>query len=88
MLDDDLHIDCETCAGAGSSACNDCVLNHLLANDGGPIDLVVVRSHRDPSERAIELFVSAGLLDDPPVFVGAAEFASSGSLSRGPTLTG
>ncbi len=81
MFDDDaLTIDCDTCVATGTTACNDCVVGHVLANEDGPIGLVVARQHpvavsvrtdvgaRD-ADRAVELFVAAGLLDDPPVFV-------------------
>lgn len=85
---DGLHIDCHTCLAANTTACNDCLVTHLLANDDGPIDLVVtpIRPLRTPEQRAvdvaIERFVRAGLLDDPPVFVPVHEF------ERVPTMTG
>ena len=76
MDDSDLSLDCATCVAAGTTACGDCVVTHLLANDDGPIDFVVapVISITSPIERAVELFVAAGLLDDPPVYVAAADF--------------
>ena len=76
MFDSDLFIDCATCVAAGTTACGDCMITHLLANDDGPIDYVVapVVSITSPVERAVELFAAAGLLDDPPVFVEPDDF--------------
>ncbi len=46
MFDDDaLRIDCDTCVATGTTACNDCVVGHVLANEDGPIGLVVARQH-------------------------------------------
>lgn len=69
-------IECGTCLATGTTACTDCVVAHLLANDDGPIDLVSVAVGRPPSatERAISLFERAGLLDDPIQFVDIATF--------------
>jgi hypothetical protein len=69
-------IECGTCVATGTTACTDCVVAHLLANDDGPIDLVAVSVARQPSatERAISLFDRAGLLDDPAEFVSLADF--------------
>jgi hypothetical protein len=69
-------IECGTCVATGTTACTDCVVTHLLANDDGPIDLVSVAISRpvSASERAISLFERAGLLDDPVQFVSLAEF--------------
>jgi hypothetical protein len=87
MFDDDaLTIDCDTCVATGTTACNDCVVGHLLANEDGPIELVVAPPRRatiadraagaaEAADRAVELFAAAGLLDDPPVFV--APFAAA-----------
>jgi hypothetical protein len=71
-----LAIECGTCVATGTTACTDCVVTHLLANDDGPIDLVSVAISRpvSASERAISLFERAGLLDDPVQFVSLAEF--------------
>jgi hypothetical protein len=38
----DLSIECDTCVATGTTACADCIVTHLLANDDGPIDLVTV----------------------------------------------
>ena len=38
--DTDLRLDCQTCLAANTTACNDCVVTHLLANDAGPIEFV------------------------------------------------
>ncbi len=76
---DDFTIDCKTCIGVGTTACNDCVVMHLLANDDGPIDyvpvqLAIVPRVPDANEAAIELFLRAGLLTDPVQFVPVDEF--------------
>lgn len=36
---DDLTLDCTTCLAANTTACSDCIVTHLLANDDGPIEL-------------------------------------------------
>ena len=72
----DISIECGTCVATGTTACADCVVTHLLANDDGPIDLVTVPL-ADPvsaTDRAVALFRRAGLLDDPVEFVEAADF--------------
>ncbi len=72
MFDDsDMTLDCQTCVAANTTACNDCVVSHVLANDDGPIELVVtpVEPTISAADRAVELFVMAGLLDEPVVFV-------------------
>lgn len=85
----DLTIECGTCVAAGTTACTDCVIGHLLANDDGPIDFVPVpvgppRSAADVAvERAIDLFVSAGLVDDPVQFVDPAEFEHGAAIGAG-----
>lgn len=78
---EDFSIDCKTCIGVGTTACNDCLVTHLLANDDGPIDYVPVTLTEvprvpDAHESAISLFVRAGLVDDPIEFVTAEEFAA------------
>jgi hypothetical protein len=35
---DDLTIECATCPATGTTACGDCIVTHLLANDDGPIE--------------------------------------------------
>lgn len=72
----DISIECGTCVATGTTACADCIVTHLLANDDGPIDLVTVAvaAPLSVTDRAIALFCSAGLLDDPIEFVSAAEF--------------
>src|SRR6056297_2744324 len=35
-------IECGTCVAAGTTACTDCIVTHLLANDDGPVDFVPV----------------------------------------------
>jgi len=80
---DDFSIDCKTCIGAGTTACNDCIVTHLLANSDGPIDyvpvqLAPVQRRADPNDVAIDLFRRAGLLDDPIQFVPVDEFEAHG----------
>lgn len=79
MSDCDLPIECATCVAAGTTACEDCVVAHLLANDDGPIEFVVapVVNLRNPVDRAIALFAAAGLLDDPPVLVPYDDFETA-----------
>ncbi len=72
----DISIECGTCVATGTTACSDCIVTHLLANDDGPIDLVTVpiASPVTPADRTIALFHRAGLLDDPVEFIDVAEF--------------
>ena len=74
----DFGIECGTCVASGTTACADCVVTHLLANDDGPVDLVTVpvAAPTTPEQRAIELFQRAGLLDDPVQLVDPADFAA------------
>jgi hypothetical protein len=74
----DLSIECDTCVATGTTACADCIVTHLLANDDGPIDLVTVpiAAPVTAADRAIGLFRRAGLLDDPVEFVDPAVFAA------------
>ncbi|MBV1894177.1 MAG: hypothetical protein KUG57_09030 [Ilumatobacteraceae bacterium] len=69
-------MECGTCMAAGTAACGDCVVTHLLANDDGPIQFVTVPLFDlgAPQRRAIELFKRAGLVDDPVTFASAEEF--------------
>ena len=85
---DDLVLDCRTCVAANTTACSDCLVHHLLANDAGPIEFVPNPSRRQPSdaEHAVALFAKAGLIDEPVNWVTMAEFESHGSpqlASRG-----
>jgi hypothetical protein len=72
----DISIECGTCVATGTTACADCVVTHLLANDDGPIDLVTVPIGPPITaiDRAVRLFQRAGLLDDPIEFVDVADF--------------
>jgi hypothetical protein len=72
-------IECATCLAHATTACSDCIVTHLLANDDGPIELVsvAVGPPATPEQRAIELFARAGLLDDPVEFVSPAEFEAA-----------
>ncbi len=72
----DLSIECDTCVATGTTACADCIVTHLLANDDGPIDLVTVPIAAPVTalDRAVALFQRAGLLDDPVEFVDPAVF--------------
>ena len=82
--DIDLALDCTTCVAANTTACGDCVVNHLLANDAGPIEFVP-NPRRAPvvgeTARVIGLFAKAGLLDDDPQFVAFSDF-ESGSVPQ------
>jgi len=77
-MDDEaaFSLECGTCVATGTTACADCVVAHLLANDDGPIEYVpvTVGRPRTAADRAIDLFAQAGLLDDPVQFVAVAEF--------------
>ena len=74
----DFDIECGTCVASGTTACADCVVTHLLANDDGPIDFVTVpvAAPTTPEQRAVELFRQAGLLDDPVQFIALADFVA------------
>ncbi len=74
----DISIECGTCVATGTTACADCIVTHLLANDDGPIDLVTVpvAAPLSPTDRAIAMFRSAGLVDDEIEFVSLHEFES------------
>ena len=76
MENTDFSIECGTCVATGTTACADCIVTHLLANDDGPIDLVTVpvATPLSVTDRAVALFRSAGLVDDPVQFVDIAEF--------------
>jgi hypothetical protein len=76
-IHDALRIDCNICLATGTTACGDCVVGHVLANDGGPIELVVASRPEGDTERVVRLMARAGLLDDPPVFVSPEEFAAT-----------
>ena len=73
-------IECGTCVAAGTTACTDCLVTHLLANDDGPVDFVpvAIERPRHDHERVIELFQRAGLVDDPIELVTVAEFDAAG----------
>ena len=72
----DISIECGTCVATGTTACADCIVTHLLANDDGPIDLVTVPIAAPVSaiDGAVGLFQRGGLLDDPIEFVAVADF--------------
>ena len=77
--DIDFALDCTTCVAANTTACGDCVVHHLLANDAGPIEFLP-NPQRAPimteTSRVIDLFDKAGLLGDDPQFVAYSEFES------------
>jgi hypothetical protein len=81
----DLSIECGTCVATGTTACADCIVTHLLANDDGPIDLVTVpvAAPLSATARAVALFERAGLLDDPVQYVSVDEFAHGIAASIG-----
>ncbi|MFN3254671.1 MAG: hypothetical protein ACE37B_03155 [Ilumatobacter sp.] len=76
FFDDEFSLDCHTCVAANTTACSDCIVSHLLANDDGPIELepVPVLSPTHALDRAVAMFQRAGLVDDVPVFVSQADF--------------
>ena len=76
MENNDISIECGTCVATGTTACADCIVTHLLANDDGPIDLVTVAvaAPLSATDRAIALFRSAGLVSDPVEFASDEEF--------------
>ncbi len=96
MESDDFTLDCSTCVAANTTACEGCVVQHLLANDAGPIEFVPTHrrpagGHRssgdDHSADVVELFAKAGLLDEDPHFVPYADFEAvvpERSAGRGP----
>ncbi|MEM8618413.1 MAG: hypothetical protein AAGF73_01695 [Actinomycetota bacterium] len=73
---DGFSIDCEDCPAVSTTACADCVVGHVIANDDGPIALRVA-APTSARERAIELFRNAGMLDDEPQTVDPQEFESA-----------
>ena len=77
---DEFTIDCKTCIGAGTTACSECMVSHLLANDDGPIDYVPVRltvvPRVDPVETAIDMFRRSGLVGAEPEWVSVEEFTA------------
>ncbi len=81
-------IECGTCVAANTSACSECVVSYILANDAGPIEFAPVEvASVSPADVVVGLFVRAGLVDDPVVFLTAAEFGS-GALSEVATGVG
>ena len=58
-----------------SSLCKPILVHHLLANDAGPIEFVPAPAV-DDTDRVVDLFAKAGLLDEQPSFVAYAEFES------------
>jgi hypothetical protein len=74
LHNDGFSIECGTCVATGTTACADCVVSHLLANDDGPIEFVTVAPPVTATDRAIALFARAGMLDDPVRFVELEEF--------------
>ncbi len=74
--DPTLSIECGTCVATGTTACADCIVTHLLANDDGPIDLVTVPIDLPvtATDRAVIMFQRAGLLTDPVEYVSLADF--------------
>jgi hypothetical protein len=89
METDDFTLDCHTCVAANTTACEGCVVQHLLANDAGPIEFVptsrsrAARSEASVTADVVGLFAKAGLLDGDPNFVPYDEFEPSGSTGDG-----
>ena len=77
-------IECGTCVAASTSACSDCIVNYVLANDAGPVEFVPVHlgGHDERVDATVRLFVRAGLVDDPVVFLTSREFESGVVVSR------
>ena len=77
-------IECDTCVAATTSACGECIVSYILANDAGPIEYVPapepveIRPVPGSIEAAVDLFVRAGLVDEPVVFLSVAEFERGG----------
>ncbi len=75
-------IECDTCVAANTSACGECIVSFILANDAGPIEYVPapepveIRPVVGSVEAAVDLFVRAGLIDEPVEFVSLTEFES------------
>jgi hypothetical protein len=73
-------IECDTCVAANTSACGECIVSYILANDAGPIEYVPapepveIRHATGTVEAAVDLFVQAGLVSDPVEFVPPVEF--------------
>lgn len=69
-------IECATCVAANTSACSDCIVNYVLANDAGPVEFVPVHvgGRDERCDATVRLFVRAGLVDDPVVFLTSREF--------------
>jgi hypothetical protein len=80
---DDVIVDCRTCVASNTTACNECVVSHLLANDAGPIDFVPTPSSELPNDvgRAVALLTAAGLLDAEPCWVAAGDFEEARPLA-------
>src|SRR6056297_180792 len=82
----DLRVDCHTCVAANTTACGDCIVSHVLANDAGPIEFVTVDAptaaaagdtavvRDDPVDHAVALLANAGLVGDSPEWVDRSEF--------------
>jgi hypothetical protein len=73
-------IECDTCVAANTSACGECIVSYILANDAGPIEYVPapepveIRPAPGSVQAALEMFVQAGLVADPVEFVPLADF--------------
>ena len=97
-------IECDTCVASNTSACGECIVSYILANDAGPIEYVptpepvrlrstlpsvqpssgTAPAVRDGSiEAAVDLFVRAGLLDEPVVYLSIAEFEAGRQVESG-----
>ena len=73
---DDITLDCRTCVAVNTTACEDCIVHHLLANDAGPIDFVPTlrRTYVSDTDRVVDLFAGAGLLDEDSYSVSFEAF--------------
>ncbi len=86
-------IECSTCVAANTSACSDCIVSYVLANDAGPVEFVPVEflpveflpvhieAHDERVDATVRLFIRSGLVDDPVVFLTSREFESGVVIS-------
>jgi hypothetical protein len=87
-------IECATCVATGTSACSECIVTFVLANDAGPIDYVPTTVSLQPRgaeqildpdiDRVLASLMRAGLVDDPVEFVPIDEFERAGNSVANP----
>ncbi len=86
---DAFELDCRTCLAANTTACSECVVNHLLANDDGPIEFVPVEVQTPASqvEQTVALFQRAGLVGSEVTWVAPEEFDAAGGREPAASLS-